>query len=93
MIQIDPEEDILKVLDIDWNQVKHIEHLRFRLECFEGYIDADSNEHIYPLLILDHMDEQDLLPKLETEIWNLLKEIRELCDKHECSYWRIINIP
>lgn len=93
MIQLDEEYPVLKTLDIDWSQLQHLERLRFRLNSYEAYIDVDSNEHIYPLMILENMEEQGLLPKLETDVWDALKEIRQLCDKHDCCYWRIVNLP
>lgn len=101
MIQIDPDEDILKILDIDWSQVQHIKYgLANRLAGFEEYEDkGQTREHMYPLMILENMTEAGCVPEDENLsdedkiLVGTLKEIRELCDKHDCSYFRIINSP
>ncbi len=92
MIQIDPGDGIMKVLDIDYSQFKNTPGFFTWVRNFIEYEDkGQSNEPIYRLLIIEQIEESGLKPDKNT--MKALKEIRELCDKHDCCYWRIINTP
>ncbi len=95
MIQIDEEYGILKILDINANQVDHkvVKYgLWNRLAAFEEYTDKSQlHESIYSGEILKNLNDRGIA--VDDDVCSLLIEIEDLCYKYECSYWRIIDIP
>ncbi len=90
MIQIDEDNAILKILDIDSNQVStDLEQVIAGCEMYE-----DTNigllEHIYTSDICELVHEKGR--EISEDVDNELKEIEQLCNKYECAYWRLINI-
>lgn len=87
MIQVNEDECIVKILDIDSNQVdeKFIE----RISGKQIYTDEGGCvwEHIYSAEMDDKCSEEEL-----ELIEDTLDQIKLLCHKYRCPYWRIINI-
>ncbi len=99
MIKVDRSEYILKVLDINANQVEHIKGgLWNRLAGLAEYIDTTScAEHMYSCEILDKLHgcipETDQLSEEDKVLIGTLVEIQSLCEKYSCSYFRLIDLP
>jgi hypothetical protein len=92
--QLNENECILKILDIEANQVDYrvVKHgIWNRVAGFEKYRDKSQiHEDIYGCEILAEMKDAGI--EVEKEVSDLLEEIQLLCDKYECPYWRIINV-
>jgi len=85
MIQIE-EEEIVKILSISGNQLsaRLVDALQ---DVKASYSDNILEEHLYQLDdIMEWMD-KDAIEVCEVE----LAEIRDLMDKYDCSYMRVIE--
>ena len=92
MIQIDQDECVMKVLDIDHSQFNDIPGFFIWVRNFIEYEDKGlSNEPMYPLMIIEEIEESGLKP--DKKVMKALKQIKKLCDKYDCCYWRVINTP
>jgi len=88
MIQLDEEYCILKVLDIQEDQIP--ESLLYVVKTSPMYIDQNEylKEDIYSADVRNKIGESNLLGEDDLQA---LSEIEQLCNKYDCSYFRFIT--
>lgn len=84
-IQIE-EEEIVKILSIAGNQLS-VRLVNALQDVKASYADNILEEHLYPLDDIMEWMGKGTAEKCEIE----LAEIRDLMDKYECSYMRVIK--